>query len=70
MFFRCYTIEAAMEFFGMENVFDTPTKNRPNYAFMSLKEHRQRYFEDTLKTSSFTNLLLVMMTLQWYKVNL
>ena len=48
MFFRCYTIEAAMEFFGMENVFDTPTKNRPNYAFMSLKEHRQRYFEDTL----------------------
>ena len=37
-----------MEFFGMENVFDTPTKNHLSYALMSLKEHRQRYFEDTL----------------------
>ena len=29
------------EFFGIENICDTPTKNHPNYAFMSTDEHRQ-----------------------------
>ena len=37
-----------MEFFGMDTICDTPKKHRPNYAFMSIKEHRQRYYEDTL----------------------
>ena len=48
VYFRCYTIEAAMEFFGVENISDTPTKNRPNFAFIANKEYKQRYFEETL----------------------
>ena len=46
--FSCFIIEAAMEFFGIEEVSETPTKNRPNYAFMSIREHKQKYFEETL----------------------
>lgn len=45
--FRCYTIEAAMEFFGMDDIADTPTKNRPNYAFMTIVEHKHKYFQET-----------------------
>lgn len=45
--FRCYTIEAAMEFFGVDDIADTPTKNRPNYAFMAIEEHKQKYFQET-----------------------
>lgn len=45
--FRCYTVEAAMEFFGMDDIADTPTKNRPNYAFMTITEHKQKYFQET-----------------------
>lgn len=45
--FRCYTIEAAMEFFGMDDNADTPTTNHPNYAFMAIEEHKQKYFQET-----------------------
>ena len=45
--FRCYTIEAAMEFFHMNDIADTPTKNRPNYAFMTTEEQKQNYFQET-----------------------
>lgn len=45
--FRCYTVEAAMKFFGMDDIPDTPTKNRPNYAFMTITEHKQKYFQET-----------------------
>ena len=36
-----------MEFFGMDDIADTPTKNRPNYAFMTIEEHKQKYFQET-----------------------
>lgn len=36
-----------MEFFGMDDSADTPTKNRPNYAFMTIGEHKQKYFQET-----------------------
>ena len=36
-----------MEFFGMDDIADTPTKNRPNYAFMAIEEHKQKYFQET-----------------------
>lgn len=36
-----------MEFFGMDDIADTPTKNRPNYAFMTIEEHKQKYFKET-----------------------
>ena len=29
-----------MEFFGMKEIKDTPTKNRPNYAFISQQEYK------------------------------
>lgn len=45
--FRCYTIEAAMEFFHMDGIADTPTKNWPNYAFMTTEEQKQNYFQET-----------------------
>ena len=45
--FRCHTIEAAMEFFHMDDIADTPTKNRPNYAFMTTEEQKQNYFQET-----------------------
>ena len=45
--FRCYTIEAAMEFSHMDNIADTPTNNRPNYAFMITAEQKQNYFQET-----------------------
>lgn len=45
--FRCYTIEGAMEFFGTDDIADTPTKNRPNYAFMTIEEHKHKYFQET-----------------------
>lgn len=37
-----------MEFFGMKEMKDTPTKNRPNYAFISLKEYKNKYYNETL----------------------
>lgn len=45
--FRCYTIEAAMEFFGMDDIADTPTKNHPNFAFMNTEDQKQNYFQKT-----------------------
>ena len=38
-----------MEFFGMKEMKDTPTKNRPTYAFISLQEYKNRYYNETLK---------------------
>lgn len=35
-----------MEFFGMKEMKDTPTKNRPNYAFISLKEYKNKYYNE------------------------
>lgn len=37
-----------MEFFGMKEMKDTPTKNRPNYAFISLQEYKNKYYNETL----------------------
>ena len=37
-----------MEFFGMKEMKDTPTKNRPNYAFISQQEYKNKYYNETL----------------------
>ena len=31
----------------MDDIVDTPTKNRPNYAFMTTEEQKQNYFQET-----------------------
>ena len=36
-----------MEFFHIDDIVDTPTKNRPNYAFMTTEEQKQNYFQET-----------------------
>ena len=41
-----------MEFFGMDDIADTPTKNRPNYTFMAIEEHKQKYFQETFEVHS------------------
>lgn len=65
--FRCYTVEAAMEFFGMDDIADTPTKNRPNYAFMTIGEHKRNTFKKPLTSSSMNMYWEIMMKM---KVNL
>ena len=35
-----------MEFFGMKEMKDTPTKNRPNYAFISQQEYKNKYYNN------------------------
>ena len=37
-----------MEFFGMKEMRDTPTKNRPNYAFISQQEYKNKYYNETM----------------------
>ena len=39
-----------MEFFGMKEMKDTPTKNTPNYAFISQQEYKNKYYNETLDT--------------------
>ena len=45
---RCYVVEAGLEFFGMKEMKDTPTKNRPNFAFISQQEYINKYYNETM----------------------